>query len=280
MPGVDREFHADRGEQALHLLKVRAAVVAEVIEDLRRGFRDLAADRALAVEDAHRVALEARIARLAEFFAVRGEVRLERLVVLGAARRAADRVDRDLHVVAEAEPLEDRLAEQDDLRVRGRLRRAEHLDAELVQLAHAARLRLFIAVAGRLVVHLDREAVVVHAVFKHRAHRAGRALGAQRDRAAALVRKRVHLLFDDVRRVADRALEQLRVLEHRRADLGEAVELGLAGHHILNERPFFRFARDDVSCAFRRFCDQFHMLSLPPHRSAARLLLYLDRICF
>ena len=191
-------------------------------------------------------------------------------MVFGAARRAADRVARDLHVVAEAEPLEDRLAEQDDLRVRRRLRRAEHLAAELVQLAQAARLRLFVAVAGRLVIHLDREAVIVHAVFEHRAHRAGRALGAQRDGAAALIQKRVHLLFDDVRRVADRALKELRVLEHRRADLGEAVELGLARHHVFDERPFFGFARDDVFRAFRRLCDQFHMLSFSSLPHAAR----------
>ncbi len=64
-----------------------------------------------------------------------------------------------------------------------------------------------------------------HSVRNHRAHDAGGRFGAQRDVVLALIDEAEHLLLDDIREIADRALEQLRLLDHGDAEFLIAVSL-------------------------------------------------------
>ena len=241
---------------------MRTAVVAEIIRDFRRALGNLAANGAFAVQNAHGVALQAGIAGLAELILIAFKIRSQRLSVLRTAGGAADGVDGDLNVIGKAETIENGHSHSDDLCVRRRFCGAEHLHAELVQLTQTARLRLFVAVAGGLIVELYRVTAVIQAVFQHGAHSARRALRAQRNGAAALIFKRVHLLFHHVGGVADGAQEELGVLKHRGANLGKAVQFRFIRHNGFHKRPFFGFTRNDIHGALRRFCDQFHKISL------------------
>src|SRR4029453_10079176 len=92
------------------------------------------------------------------------------------------------------------VVELDDLRVDRRVVGADRLDRELPVLAVAAALRRRIAVHRRDRVELERLRLAMEAVLQVRARDGPRALRAKRERAAAAVLERVHLLLDDVRR--------------------------------------------------------------------------------
>jgi hypothetical protein len=85
--------------------------------------------------------------------------------------------------------------------------------------------------------------------FDGRAHHAGGAFRAQRQRAPAAVGERVGFLVDDVRRLADAAVEQLGVLEDRRADLVEVVEQRGLARDLLDRLPLGRIGGENVLCA-------------------------------
>jgi hypothetical protein len=91
----------------------------------------------------------------------------------------------------------------------------------------------------------------VHAVLEVRAHHRGGALGAQCDAVAALVLEGVHLLLDDVGAFAHAALENTRVLEHRRVDAAEAVLPGDVGGGIAHQAPVGLLGGQDVLRAAR-----------------------------
>ena len=210
-----------------------------------------------AVDDAHRVALEAVRAGLAEFVLVRGEVILERLLVDGTAVRAADRVDLQLEAFDAEEP-EDFVCEGDDFRVLCRARRAEALDAELVELAEPAGLGFLVPVAGGQVVDLHRARLVEQSVFKERADRAGGALRTKGDGPSALVVEGVHLLLYDVRGIAHRPVEQFGMFEDGSADLSESVVPGDIGQSRFQKTDFVAVHRERVLCAFDGFRNERH----------------------
>src|SRR5690606_39937523 len=80
-------------------------------------------------------------------------------------------------------------------------------------------------------------AVVQQAVRQARADDAGRCLRAQRQAVAAAGLERVHLLLDDVRRLADRAAKELRFLEDRDAEAVIVVGLEQLGRRRLEPLP-------------------------------------------
>ena len=95
---------------------------------------------------------------------------------------------------------------------------AERLGAVLVELAVAALLRPLVAV-HRAAVPEALRAVVEQAVLDRGAHAGGGAFRAQRELLVVqLVAPGIHLLLDDVGRLADGAAEQRRVLDQRHAD--------------------------------------------------------------
>src|SRR5688572_1452925 len=108
-------------------------------------------------------------------------------------------------------------AEHDELGIDVGTREAERLGVELIELTEATRLRPLIA-EHRPGAPDTLALVVQQAVADHRAHDAGRRLRAQRQRVAARILEGEHLFLHDVGELADRALEQRRVLDDGHAD--------------------------------------------------------------
>ncbi len=144
--------------------------------------------------------------------------------VRGPAFPAADRVERQAEL-RDSEPSEQRVVELDHLGVDRRVVRPDRLDGQLPVLPETATLRRRIPVHGRDRVELDRLWLAMEAVLDVCAADRRRRLGTQRQRAAAPVLERVHLLLDDVRARSRGALEERRVLEDRRDDGPVAVDV-------------------------------------------------------
>ena len=122
----------------------------------------------------------------------------------------------------QAERAEPGVGDRDHLGVERGIVDADRLDADLLQLAVAARLRALVAEERPGVAELDRQRAAVQSVLDHRADDAGRAFGPQRDRAVTAVGERVHLLGDHIGGFADAAGEQRGVLEDRQLDVAVA----------------------------------------------------------
>src|SRR5262249_35307680 len=131
--------------------------------------------------------------------------------------------------------------------------RSERLGPHLPELTVTTGLRSLVAEEARQVPQLHRLTALVHSVFHIcPAHRRG-ALRAQRQRAARAVVEREHLLADDVRRLADRAREQLGRLERRRLDPFMAGTLEDRPRAGLQRAASARLLAEHVEGAARRF---------------------------
>ena len=119
---------------------------------------------------------------------------------------------------------------------------AERLDADLVVLAVAAGLGPLVAEVGRAYQTFHG---VVGPVLHEGPHHRRRALGPQRDVAAALVLEVVHLLADDVGALAD-PLEHADVLEHRPDDQPVSRPLHPPGEELHQPLIPRRLRRQDV----------------------------------
>ena len=127
-------------------------------------------------------------------------------------------------------------AERDELSVDVRSGTADRLDVHLPELPVAARLRRLVAEhrtdAPQLVARATQ-----HAVGNQRARDAGGGLRAQRQAVPAAVGEGVHLLADHVGVLADRALEELGVLQDRYADLLVAIGGQQLARQVLKVLP-------------------------------------------
>jgi hypothetical protein len=74
----------------------------------------------------------------------------------------------------------------------------------------------------------------------------GGEFGAQRQRFAAAILERIHLLRDDIGGFADRAREHLSLFEHRHLGAAEAVELADALEGLDDVRESLGFWSEDV----------------------------------
>ena len=124
----------------------------------------------------------------------------------------------------DAEPVEQRVVELEQLGVDRGVVGADRLDRRLPVLAVATLARLAVAVHRRDRVHLHGLRIALHAVLDVGAADRRRALRAERQRPVGAVGEAVHLLLHDVGALPGRARKQRRVLEHRREDLAVAVE--------------------------------------------------------
>ena len=142
-------------------------------------------------------------------------------------------------------------AEHDQLRVDVGTRKAERLRIELIELTEAPRLRPLVA-EHRSGAPDALALVVQQAVADHRAHDAGGRLGAQRQRVAARILEGEHLLLHDVGELADRALEQRRVLDDRHADFLIAVRGKQLARDAFQPMPAGNVRRQDIVHPARR----------------------------
>ena len=232
-------------EVALHRGEVPAARLAQEIDRVWQPVDDGLVLGHLAVEDPEGVRLGAPLAVAAEPADIFAERRDQGLAERGTARRAAHRVH-DQFDAGDAQLPDQRPREVEHLGVDRRVRDAEDLDVELMELAVPALLRPLVPEHRAEQVHLRRRHRLLEAVLDKRAHEARRRLGAQGDALAPLVGEGVHLLLDDVGRLARALGEQFLAFDDRRADLGVAVALEEPPRHRLHALPALHLARQDV----------------------------------
>src|SRR5579875_269785 len=218
-------------EGALHLLEETARRLVEIIEEDRRPGNDALVALILGIEDAQGIAREPGAAVLGEAVAVLLEIVEKRPAIRGSARGIAQRVQLKHRLVEDTEILEDMGADGDYLDVAERVGNAKQLEVDLMELPVAPLLRTLIAEHRPRAEEFEREALT-EATRDESAHDARRRLRTARELLAAAVGEGVHLLGDDVRGVAQGALEHLGELEDRDADLLVAVEGGDAARRL------------------------------------------------
>ena len=108
-----------------------------------------------------------------------------------------------------------RVGKRDDLCVERGIIRADSLNAHLLQLPIPAMLRPLCTEEWSGVPEFRRKLASIESVLDDEPHDPRRALGTQREGTSAPVLKGVHLLGDDIGRLADPSDEQAGVLEHR-----------------------------------------------------------------
>ena len=244
-PGVHPEGDAEDRELALHGLEVGPRLVRERIGDGGRAGEDRLARRVLAVEDPQRVLLGPLLALGAQLAPVRAEEGPERLEVHAAGLRVSERVQ--LHPDAlQPHRAEELHREVDELGLLRRRGDAVGLGAHLPELAVATGLHPLVP---------EHRAEVPPA--RHRLALGDRVLDVgpdarrgpfrtEREAATRLVLEGVHLLADDVGRLAHAPDEERGVLHHRGAGLlvPEPPE-GLA-HGGLERVPHRDVGREEI----------------------------------
>ena len=167
-----------------------------------------------------------------------------------SALLAADGIEVKLNVF-KPEPFENRGGKRNCGCIRGRALRAEHLSAELEELAASACLRLFVPEAGDYIIILKRHRVGAFTVFNNSSCNRGCSLGAKRNRAVFLsVAEGIHFLLNNVRRVTDASDEKLGVFKRGRADFSVSVFFSLLTHNPLYISEKGRFVWKNIHCAF------------------------------
>jgi hypothetical protein len=228
--------------------EVVAVLGRQALGEARRAGQELALGGVLGVEDAERVGAEPPPALLREGLPVGLEVAHQLGPVGRPALGAADGVEQH------GEPREPELAQeveehQEKLAVRNRSGIAQELGADLEELPVAAPLRALVAELRPDVEEPDRRRPLLEPVLDVRPRHRGRRLRAQGDVAAALVDEAVHLLADDVGRLAHAADEELGLLEHRGADLAVAVAGEDAASGLVHRGPDRGLRRQEVAGA-------------------------------
>ena len=221
---IDLEGDAGGRQPVLHRLEEIAARLVQVIGEGRCIGVDRLVALVLAVEDAQRIAQQAVARILGQLVDMARIVVDQHLAVAGAALRIAERIDLEHAAIEDGQPIEDVGGDRDDLDVGPRLRRTQHLEVDLVELALAALLRPLVAEHGTRGEQLQRQLLQQLAVGDEGPADARRVLRPQGQRFVAPVGEGVHLLGDDVGRLADAAREELGELEDGRRHLAVAIE--------------------------------------------------------
>ena len=92
-----------------------------------------------------------------------------------------------------------------------------------MEFTHTAGLRTVIAEHRADVEKLRQAAVAIELILQIGTYRRSRILGTQRDAAVTAVGEGIHFLVHHIGTFADAAMEQFRMLEHRRTDFLVAV---------------------------------------------------------
>ena len=158
-----------------------------------------------------------------------------------AVATIADGVDAQLDPV-EAEGGVPAQLEGDQLRIHGRVVRADRLGIDLGELSVAPALYGGVAVAGAGAPEPHGLGLARQAVSEVEPHQRGGELRAQGQHALALVLEQVHLLAHDLGALAGGAGEQRLLLEHRRGGLAIARAL-TEGAEALDHRVTGGLAR-------------------------------------
>ncbi len=242
---VDEVADRKRVECGLEGIEVPAAVGAQVIEDRGRPGQGLTAAGHLAVEHPQRVLVPAPQAVLAQHVTDRAQHGGERRAEPRPAGIAAERV----HVgfdVSYLQPLEEGRQDEDQLGVHQRRAHPEDLGVDLGELPVAPLLGSFAPEHRADGVEPLHGVGRVQLVLDVGPHDGGRGLRAQGDHLPAAVGEGVHLLFDDVRVLADAALEELGPFHDRDPYLTEPEPLEQLLGGALDRLPELHLAGQNV----------------------------------
>ena len=138
-----------------------------------------------------------------------------------------------------------------------------------MELPHAPCLGTVITEHRADIEELDQSGVRKEFILQIGSHRRRRIFRTERDAAVPAVRKGVHLLVHHIRSLADASMEQLRMLEHRRADLMVSVKPAKLTDLLFHIIPRGCLFRQDILRAARRICQQ-RPSSLFPYASSKR----------
>ena len=204
---------------------MRRAVCAEKVAERRCAVEHPPTLGLLAVEHPQGVALDPLPALFAEAVGIRAEIadELRPITRSTLGLLVAERVDLDLESLREVEPPEELDEHRDHFGIERRVLVAERFHVELMELAIPARLGPLVPEHGPHGVQLDGLRVHEQTVLDVRAQEPGRRLGPQRHGIAAPILERVHLLLNDVGRLADAPGEEFSALKDRQANLLIAV---------------------------------------------------------
>ena len=204
-------------EQLSHPGEVLGVLRLETIEQDRGALHRLLGAPVTGVERPHRVEVDPGDHLRRQLVGVRPQVRGQLFAVLSPCLRRAE-AGEPQPGLPDPEGLQQLGEQQNQLGVGLRRGRPDHLSADLPELPVAPALRGLGPEVARQVPELHRLRELVHPVLQvGPADRRGD-LRPQRQRPAAPVVEGVHLLLDDVGRLADGADEQLGGLERRRLD--------------------------------------------------------------
>ena len=240
-----------------------AALVAQVVGDLRRVSHNGRALGILAVERPQRIHLGARHAGVAQLVGVLVHVGAHELAVGRTALLAAHGVQQKAHGIARDAHLLVKTHEHDDgLGIDRRLLGAQALHTHLIELALTPLLRALGAEHRACVHELRRGRALRHQIVLHYgAHHTGRALGAQGQAALRLRglplfhpatqiltgNGREHLLGHHIGRFADAADEELGLLHDGRLDGQVPVGAEHLGRRLLELIPEQRLVGQKIA---------------------------------
>ncbi len=232
--GVDLIADARVIEEGSHGGEVLGVLGRQAVQEAGRRGHHLLRAAVAGVKGPHRVQLDALAYLAGQRVAVRAQVGGELLAVLGPRLRRAEAAQ------AQAGPHSDgfeQLGQEDDELGVGLGRgRADGLRPHLPELAVATALGGLGAVEAAQVPELHRLGQLVHAVLDVGAADRGGALRAQRQGPPGAVVEAVHLLADDVGRLAHSAGEELGGFESRGLDAAVAGRLedapGMTGERL------------------------------------------------
>src|SRR6185369_2201842 len=247
---IEHVLDADRIEMPAQPGEMLTRLFVQVLREYWRAGDHVLQLRILAVENAQRIAFEAPQAVGVELRLMAREV-LDQLFTIDPPRSGrAERIEMQLDALQPQRAQQPR-AEHDQLRVDVGTGKAECFGIELIELAEAPRLRPLVT-EHRTGAPDALPLVVQQAVADHRAHDAGGRFGTQRQGVAARILEGEHLLLHDVGELADRALEQRRVLDDRHADFLVAVRGEQLARDAFEAMPARDVRREDVVHSTRR----------------------------
>src|SRR5579859_1057545 len=234
-------------------LEMRLRFRIQRVEQQRRPGDDPLHVRVLAVEDAQRIAVQAPPAILIQGGFMRAEISCELVAIGGARGGGAERIDEKLQA-REAQPPQQPRRQQNHFRIDVRTREAECLRVDLMELTISSRLRP-LAPEHRAHAPYAQPILPQQTVGYHGPHDSGGGFRTQGNVIFALVDEAEHFLFDDVRKIADRALEQLRLLDDRDAEFLVAVARKNLARDALQVLPCRGLCRQHVVDAAKRLDD-------------------------
>jgi hypothetical protein len=171
----------------------------------------------------------------------------------------ADRIDREPRAVGDAQRAPQPRQHHDMLRVDFRAGEAQRLDVELMELPVPPLLRALVAKHRADGPHALRP-LVGERMLDGGTHDTGGGFRTQRQALAVeLVLERVHLVLDDVRRVADAANEHGRRFDDRHSHVPVPVLGEDAARRVLESLPKRRIVRQDVVHATDRLERRSHV---------------------